>query len=304
MLASMTYTRFRPSLVTGLLLLSLVLRLPASQPSATAQAHHSLWKVEGKTNTVFLLGSIHVLKAGDYPLPAVMEDAFTNSAVVAFEADISALENADTQVRLLSKVTLPEGETLSGQLSPEVYTALTNHLQQVGLPEFMFERFKPAMAAMTLEVLEMQQLGLKPEYGVDKHFFRRARKARKQIVALETVEFQLSLLTDFTKEEGELLMKVTLEEIDTTKKELGDMLKAWQTGDSDALEKLMNEASRQAPSIYKRLLTDRNERWLPKIEEMLSGGKNALVIVGAGHLVGKDGLVELLRKRGLKVTQE
>jgi uncharacterized protein len=304
MLASMTYTRFSPSLVAGLLLLSCVLRLPASQPIATSQAHHSLWKVEGKTNTVFLLGSIHVLKAGDYPLPAVMEEAFTNSAVVAFEADISALENADTQVSLLSKVTLPEGETLSGQLSPGIYTALTNHLQQAGLPEFMFDRFKPAMAAMALEVLEMQQLGLKPEYGVDKHFFRRARKARKQIVALETVEFQLSLVTDFTKEEGELLMKVTLEEIDTTKKELGEMLKAWKTGDGDTLEKLMNEASRQAPSIYKRLLTDRNERWLPKIDEMLSSEKNAVVIVGAGHLVGKDGLVELLRKRGLKVTQE
>ena len=157
---------------------------------------------------------------------------------------------------------------------------------------------------MTLTLLELQKLGVDPQYGLDKHFFGRARREGKQIVPLETVDFQIGLATDFSKEEGELFMKITLDDIDKATKEATKMLKAWQTGDADTLEKLLNEASHQAPAVFKRLLTDRNQRWVPRIEEWLRGDKNVLVVVGAGHLVGADGVVELLRKKGLKVTQQ
>jgi uncharacterized protein len=290
------------------LLLTLFLAVPlgAQLPRTATSARHSLWKVEGDHCAVYLLGSIHVLKAENYPLPAEFEAAYTNSAAVVFETDIDEMEQLPTQVKLLSKARMPAGETLSQDLSPAVYTRFTNHLNEVGLPLVMFDMFKPAMAAMTLEVLEMQKLGLDPEFGLDKHFFARARKDAKKIIPLETVDFQISLVTDFSKEEGDLLMKSTLEDIDTVTRDLQDLLKAWQTGDADSLEKLLNGASREAPAIYKRLVSDRNARWVPKIEEMLkSGGRtNTIVIVGAGHLVGKDGVVELLRKQGFKVTQQ
>ncbi len=152
-------------------------------------------------------------------------------------------------------------------------------------------------------MLEIQKLGIEPNHGVDKHYFERARKDGKEIVGLETLDFQIGLVTEFSKEEGELLMKITLRDIETTQKSFGDMLKAWRTGDTDALEKLMNEALREAPVIAKRLLTDRNRNWLPKIRELLRDDKNAVVIVGAGHLVGREGVVELLQREGLKVTQ-
>lgn len=287
-----------------LLVLGLVAPMVAQQAPATDSTHHSLWKVEGKHATVYLLGSVHVLKPEDYPLPRVMESAFTNAATLAFETDIGALEQLDTQMKVLSKGQLPAGETLSGQLSPAVYARFTNHLASTGLPGVMFERLKPSLAAMTLMVMEYQKAGLNPEYGLDKHFYNEARQAHKPVVGLETVDFQIGLLTDFTKEEGELLMKCTLEDIDKTKKDLGEMLKAWQTGDASGLEKLLNEASREAPAIFKRLVADRNQRWVPQIETWLGGDQNVLVVVGAGHLVGKDGVVELLRKKGLKVVQE
>src|SRR5262249_18337199 len=124
------------------------------------------------------------------------------------------------------------------------------------------------------------------------------------IVALETVDFQIDLLTDFTKEEGELLMKTTLRDMDKLKQEFGDIIKAWQTGNADELEKLLNEATQDAPVIFKRFVADRNRRWLAKIQELARGKENAIVIVGAAHLVGKEGVVELLRQRGLKLTQE
>jgi len=272
-------------------------------PSATA-ARHCLWKVSGDHNAVYLLGSVHVLKAGDYPLAAPIERAFTNAAVAVFETDINQMEQPATQQKMLAKAMVPPNETLEQQFSPEGYSRYTNLAAEVGLPIQMLDRLKPAMGLFTMVLLQCQQLGLEPEHGLDLHFFKLARKEKKIIVPLETVDFQINLVTDFTKSENDQLVKATLDEIKTTKKMLGDMVRAWKTGDAAALEKLLNSARQDAPVIFKRLVTDRNQRWLPKIEELLHGDKNAIVIVGAGHLVGPGGLVDLLKQKGFKVVQE
>lgn len=278
--------------------------LEAQEAKSVATSHHTLWKVQGKQATVYLLGSVHALQEKDYPLPPVMENAFTNSQIVAFETDIGELENPAMAMKMLTKSQLPEGQTLENVLSPEIYKSFMKHADDSGTPGIMVERMKPAMAAMTLEIFALLKLGLNPEYGVDKHFYPLAKSAGKEIVPLETVDYQLDLITGFSKEEGELLMKSTLKEVDNIKKDLGDLVNAWREGDADKLQKLMNDAMADSPVIYKRLLTDRNHNWIPKIEEMTRGDKNAIVIVGAGHLVGKEGVVELLKKDGLKVLQE
>jgi len=138
---------------------------------------------------------------------------------------------------------------------------------------------------------------------VDKHYYALAKKQGKQTIPLETVDFQINLLSNFSKEEGEALMKSTLRQMDSLKKDFDELLKAWETGDNEKLDKMLNEAMGDSPAIYKRLLTDRNRNWIPKLEELTQGGKNVIVIVGAGHLVGKEGVVELLRQKGYKVTQ-
>jgi uncharacterized protein YbaP (TraB family) len=244
-----------------------------------------------------------VLKETNYPLAAPIEQAFTNSQIAVFEADIGAMNDPSLAMKMMAKGTLPEGETLEKQLSPESYKAFQKHLAETGMPAAMMERMTPAMAAMTLEVFELMKLGLDPEAGVDKHYFALAKKQGKQTVGLETVDFQINLLSNFSKEEGEALMKSTLRQMDSLKKDLDELLKAWETGDNEKLDKMLNEAMADSPAIYKRLLTDRNRNWLPKLEEFTQGSKNTMVIVGAGHLVGKEGVVELLRTKGLKVTQ-
>jgi len=227
----------------------------------------------------------------------------TNAQIVVFETEIEKMALPETQMKMLSKAQLPEGQTLRQQLSPATYASFTNHTSQAGLPLEMFDQFTPSIAAMMLEVLELQKLGVDPEMGVDAHFFERARKAGKKIVPLETADFQIEMATSFSKEEGELLMKSTLKEIDNAKKAYGEIVSAWQNGDAAKLEKFLNDAMRESPPIFKRLVTDRNHRWVPKIEELLNGSRNAIVIVGAAHLVGNEGVVELLKKKGLKVTQ-
>jgi uncharacterized protein YbaP (TraB family) len=223
---------------------------------------------------------------------------------VAFETDIGAMDELGTQQKMLAKMLLPPEDSFEQQVSPRTYSQFTNLATHVGLPPMMYQQFKPAMGAFALMVLEFQKLGLSPENGIDKHFYALARKQGKTIVPFETIDFQLGLLTGFSKAEGEQLVKEVIDEIDTTKSEITDMLNAWQTGDTAALDKLLNRGRQEQPAIFKRLLTDRTRQWVPKVEELLRSGQNAIVIVGAGHLVGDDGLVELLRKKGLKIVQE
>jgi uncharacterized protein YbaP (TraB family) len=276
-----------------------------AQPAKTsASARHTLWKVQGKQNTVYLLGSVHVLKKEDYPLPSPIEAAFADAKIAVFETDIAGMENPELAMKLATRGQLPEGETLQSRLSAPVYSSFSNHIQKAGMPVELFNSFTPAMAALTLVALDLKKMGLDPQKGLDNHFFELADKQGKKTVPLETLDFQINLLTDFTKEEGELLMKTTLKEIDTMDKDLDDLINAWRIGDAGKLDKFLNEAMEEAPVIFKRLLTDRNRNWLPKIEELLNGEDNAIVIVGAGHLVGTNGVVALLKSKGNKIVQE
>ena len=293
----------RVSRINFLLFSLLVAIQPAlAQKSETAKTGRlPLWKVEGITNKVYLLGSVHVLSKTNYPLPAPIEAAFKEVQVAAFEADFDEL--MQSQMKLLAKSQLPEGQSLKDQLSEGTYKEFMKYADKSGLPEVMLSRFKPPMAAVTLLSVELMKMGLLPEFGVDQHFYKLATENKKKTEALETVDFQIDLLTSFSKEEGEQMVKSMIKEMDNVQKSIGDMVKAWETGDAAGLDKLLNDSMDDSPAVLKRLLTDRSEDWVSKIQEMIKGGKNVMVIVGAGHLVGEKGVVELLKKKGLKVTQ-
>ncbi|HZL44267.1 MAG TPA: TraB/GumN family protein [Verrucomicrobiae bacterium] len=268
-----------------------------------AGSKHPLWKVEGSGNSIYLLGSIHVLNRTNYPLATPILQAFGNSPIAVFETEMDKLEEPEAQQKIQSLAVLPPGKTLEGELSPAVFASFSNHVRDAGLPLAEFTQLKPFMAAMTLEVVELQKIGAQTEYGVDEFLLGRAHRLGKTVVPLETPDFQINLATGFNKQEGELLLKSTLRDIDNTKQLYGEMLRAWQTGDMAKLESMLNEGLHDVPVLFKKLVTDRTERWMPKIEELLKGDKQAIVIVGAGHLVGKQGLIELLKKKGWKITQ-
>jgi hypothetical protein len=296
----------RSKVLGAVLLLAVFIWQPlrAQENAAPANTNlHSLWKVEGKSNVVYLMGSIHLLKPDNYPLPAALESAFSNSQVAVFETDVDQLADPALQMKMMSKGALPAGETLQQHLSPATYAAFTNEVQASGLPLQMLEPLKPSLAAMVVGLVEIAKLGADPQYGLDKYFSDKAHKEGKQVMGLETADFQIDLITGFSPDEDEAMMKMSLDDINKTKAEFGDMMKAWQTGDSPAIEKLLNDSLEKVPTLYHRMVTDRNKRWVPKIEELLHGDKNAIVIVGSAHLVGKEGVVELLKAKGYKVTQ-
>ena len=275
----------------------------ASEPTA-APERHSVWKVQGEKCAVHLLGSVHVLKAEHYPLPAAFENAFSNASLIYFETDIGAMLKPETQSKLAMRAALPEGQTLKDSLSEQTYGGLSQHLKASGIATAAVDRFKPGFVVMTLAMIELRKQGFNPESGMDLHYFKRAEPERKTVRGLEPLDFQINLICDLRREEGEALMKSTLVDLQHARDKFGALITAWQTGDSASMEKLLNQAQKEDPAIMKKFLTDRNRQWVPQIEALVRGTNNAVVIVGAGHLVGQEGIVELLRQKGCKITQE
>lgn len=276
--------------------------VPAQQ-APTAKTKHSLWRVQGKESSLYLLGSIHFFKEELYPLPAPIERAYEKSEVVVFEMDLDAMTSPEGQMKVLQAGRLPEGDSLRDHLSAETYAELQKYLKSAIGSGNVLDPLRPWVAALTLVSIELQKLGYNPEHGVDRHFFDRARRDKKKIVPLETMEFQLRLFAGLTAEEQESMLKETLAEISRFEKVVADLVSAWKTGDAEKLDALILSEMRQFPRLYEKLLTERNQQWLKPLEKLLAGPQDVFVVVGAGHLVGKGSVLELLRKQGYKIEQ-
>lgn len=271
--------------------------------SSTTLADTSVWRVSSGTNTLYLGGTVHLLRPSDYPLPEEYEQAYADSQELYFETDISAMNDLSVQAQMLQQLTYTDGRSLATVLNEEAYQALTDYTNNVGLPLTMLESFKPGMIISTLQVLEFQKLGFTPQ-GVDAYFNTRAMGEAKNIGALETLQEQIGFLAAMGEGNESEFILMSLRDIEKTNEVMGDMIAAWREGNSDALEELfVDEMRQEAPEIYDSLLKQRNLRWIPQIEEMMNDPDTEFVLVGAAHLIGPEGLVVLLRQAGYQVTQ-
>jgi uncharacterized protein YbaP (TraB family) len=165
------------------------------------------------------------------------------------------------------------------------------------------KKFKPWMLAIALQGLELQKAGFDPQLGLDKHFYDAAVAGGKTVEGLETIDFQISRFDEMTKEQQDRLLADTLKELDREKSSISKLADAWKTGDTATIEQVMLKDLKNDPAMYQRLLVDRNRNWLPKIEALFSRQGRAFVVVGAAHLVGPDGLVQMLKTKGYTVEQ-
>jgi uncharacterized protein YbaP (TraB family) len=259
--------------------------------------------VRGRNNTVYLFGSIHFAKEDFYPLPKAIEQAYERSQIAVFEADLGEMKSLDTQTKLVKAGMCPAGETLSEHVSKDTYAALQSWLKNVVGEPSALDPMKPWLASVSVVALELQKLGFSPNQGIDEHFYSKAKTDKKEIRALETVEFQINLFATLSREDNELFLKSMLEDADRFPKIFADVIDAWKIGNAAKIEPLLLESTQKYPAIHRKFLTDRNHAWLPKLEELLQGQKNVFVVVGMAHLVGKDGVVDLLRKKGFRIEQ-
>jgi uncharacterized protein YbaP (TraB family) len=275
-----------------------------ASPHVRADANrHTFWEVKGHTNTVYLLGSVHMLKPDDSALPAEVLEAYQSSKSLVMELDLNGVDSEALLGTGIESAMLPEGQSLSEVLGAELYADLVEHAKKLGLEPEIMDRFQPWFAALLMEQTALSQAGMEAGAGVDEQFAQRARDDDKPIIALETAEEQLGFFAHLSMNQQRQYLRATLKDLNTEGTDAAAMVRAWQNGDTAELEHLMRKDSASNPELFHLLTTERNRKWLPKIAALLREDQNYLVIVGALHLVGDDGLVELLRRQGFQVVQ-
>ena len=260
-----------------------------------------MWSVEHGSTTVYLLGSIHVLKEDAYPLPQAIDRAFGDSEVVVFEVDLDDMSAA--AIKMLAAGTLEGDETLEEVVGPTMWLQVSEHLESAGLQPAAFQRMKPWMAAVSLAAFELARAGYTPGAGLDTRLNARAKAAGKERLALETVDFQVGIFTDLDPVQSVDFLRYTLRDLDAVIPLLDELAASWRNGDVEPVEELLLDGFEDSPQLFAKLVTKRNRSWLGQVEELIAGDRNALVVVGALHLVGDGGLVALLRERGYTVEQ-
>jgi uncharacterized protein len=269
-----------------------------------AQEKSFLWRVNSDQNRLYILGSIHLLKKETYPLKKSIEDAFEQTKKLVLEIDLGSANQQKIQQLMLQKSISTDGTMLHQSVSNETYQAVAKRAKELGIDIRVLSPFKPWVIAMTMAAIKLQQLGFDPSLGVDRHLAERAKQTDKPTAGLETAEFQLDLFDRFSAKEQELLLRQSMDEMDHVERNVTAIVQAWKSGDVGAVERHLLVGMRDYPEIHRKVIDDRNQRWLPQIENLLSRGENALIVVGAAHLVGKNGIIELLKDRGYRVEQQ
>ena len=267
-------------------------------------ALHSLWELHGKHNTVYLLGSIHVLRPSDYPLPPAVLEAYANSKSVLMEVNLDEIGSEQVQAEMLASATLTDGRTLPDVLGKERYSRAAALAREAGVDLSMFDQFAPWFAAEAISQLQLSQLGFKPESGVEMYFMEKARNDGKSVAGLETVHDQISLFQNMSPDTQAEYLLSSLEQAHDLPTEVDSMVRAWQRGDTQWFAGQMKSELGRDARLYDSVLSARNRKWLPKIEALLNDDKNYLVIVGTGHLVGQGNVIQLLKKDGIAAAQK
>ena len=266
-------------------------------------AHPAIWAVHGKYNTVYLVGTIHVLPDNE-TLPANIQQAYDDSNQLVMEIDTDNTDALSSQAMMMQLGLLPAGQTLQQRLGTATYNRLQSAARDVGIDASLMASFQPWLAALTLEQLELAKLGYSGAAGIEMQLTARAQSDQKAIRSLETVEEQLSLFAQLDNAAQRDYLLYTLDELQGMQAELDELLNAWRSGDETKLKALLQDGLKTNPKLFVALTTDRNRRWLASLKPLLNEDHdNYLVAVGALHLIGDDGVVALLRKAGYTVTR-
>jgi uncharacterized protein YbaP (TraB family) len=272
-----------------------------------------LWKVSDADNSVYLLGSFHLLKPNDYPLSKDVDAAFADAESLVFEMAPEEMSSPALGMQMGQAALRTDGKQLNSELPVATVslldawlTANGPDLQRMGLTPQVVQMFEPWFVGLTITITEMTKQGLDPKLGLDTHLAAMASEAGKPTAGLETGAQQIAFLDGMSKEEQLQFLAEALSESKDAKEETAKLHAAWRAGNADVLwQDMAVQMKKDYPNLYKRINVARNDVWVPKIEKRLteSGKRDTLVVVGALHLLGSDGVVEKLRAKGYVVER-
>lgn len=267
------------------------------------QAESAVWAVSSPKATVYFAGSFHMLRASDHPLPAEFFIAYQDSRKIIFEVPPGEMEKPENAEKFLRASVYSDGTTLREHITSEAYAKVENFCRERNYPLEQYQFFKPTLFMMTLTVLELTKLGADPKKGIDYFFKEKALQDGKETGSLETVDQQISFLTSMDAGWGDRQILESIDELKQVDVLFGETVNAWRKGDEAKIDQRYIQRLKDFPKLYQILMVDRNNKWMKAIEGYLNGSENTMVVVGAAHLVGADGVVNLLRKRGYKVVK-
>jgi uncharacterized protein YbaP (TraB family) len=285
-------------------ILLIVLHLTPELSSAEGKSF--LWKVQSKTGVAYVLGSIHSLKKEIYPLDKKILDAYNETDKLVVEVNISKIKPETMQKSLLEGSTYSGEGSLRTRLSRDTYEQTEAKFSEYGRSIRQLDMFKPHFIAITLTALEIQKKGFDPEFGIDRYFLRKATQDGKEILDLETFDFQADLFRSFSDKEQELFLIYTLMDMDIIGSQLDILIDSWLKGDANTMESILMKSIVDRPElrpVYEILIDKRNEEMTAKLEHYLATDSSYFVVVGAAHLIGDKGIIRLLKEKGYAIKQ-
>ncbi len=261
-----------------------------------ASAKHCLWRVTNARAPFYLLGSVHALQRSDYDKALAVEEAVKQSQLILFEVDPK--EDQTFARKLREAARLPRGEQIRGKISPKTY----NYLRKItinGMAEW--QHLYPWAIAMLLDYPTLR--GVSSTYGVDNHVAQMARRYSKRTGGVETVDEHVHVFSDMHMIEGEVYLLEALIHAAEASQQFRLDVAAWKSGDTNRLYAMHVRRMKEAPTIWWRLLDQRNARWIPRLEAAIKSGTPTLVVAGALHFSGPRSIIALLQKRGYKIEQ-
>jgi uncharacterized protein YbaP (TraB family) len=291
----------------GLTLAGLALLVQPAPATVARGGKLFLWKATSPTTEVYLLGSIHLGKKEWYPLAKEIEGAFEKSKYLVLEADPAKADQQKLGQLVFQHGVYVGDDSLAKHVPAETLKATQDLAASLGIPPGQIEKMKPWYAAMTLSVISIMKLDYSAEYGIDRQFAARAKDQGKEVLQLESMEFQIKLLAGFPDDLQAKYLAATVEESGKSKEQMEKMVDSWRNGDVATFEKETiarpREKHPELVEFHKKMIDDRNDEMAKKVEGYLKTKDVHFVVAGAAHLVGEKGIVKLLEKAGYKVEQ-
>jgi len=287
---------------TALRLLLLVL---LAHPGHATETGHpvTMWEVAGAKNSVYLLGSIHLLRKKDYPLPTALDTAYADADVLIMEVDMDDLNPIAAQTAFTTYGILHDDRTLRDLMGVELYEQAVTAADAIDMPLDMLSKTEPWYAAMTIEIMMLDRIGFDPTLGIEMYMMSKAKDDGKRIDGFETVVEQIQFLDGMSIQAQRDMLISTLTESARLGEMMDELIDAWRHGDVAHLESGMLDDLEKHEELNKALVTDRNRRWVDRIETLLDDDDDYLIVVGALHLIGPNGVPKQLEQNGYHVQQ-
>jgi uncharacterized protein YbaP (TraB family) len=279
--------------------------LLAGSPAFAAENGHPLpmWQIDGASNSIYLLGSIHMLREKDHPIPSAIYDAYAQAETLIMEIDMDDIDPVADQALATDLGLIQDGRALADLMGPELYAEAESLAEALQIPLRLLEKSEPWYAAINVEMMMLMRIGFNPTHGIEFHLAEIASRDNKEIFGLETTRQQLEILDRLSLPSQRDLLIQTLSDSAELSQAMDEMVDAWRYGDVEFLEKSLLADMQEFDELHQAIVVNRNRNWVVRIEDLLREKDDYLIIVGALHLVGDQGVPNLLSQRGFDVIQ-